>query len=391
MNIKNPAIVLSAHTIGLAVIRALGIRKIPIVSIYYDDNDMGYLSRFVIKKICAPHPERSEEQFINFLITIAEKYKDGLLIPADDETLVTVSKNKKVLEEYYIVACTDWDITKKIIDKRYTYALAESLGISIPLTKVITNESDLELFTKEVEFPCIIKPCQSHKYFEIFRKKMVMITDSDQLIKEYNSAAHFNLDVMIQEYIPGDDTNGVNYNSYFWNNDCYLDFTAQKIRLSPPQFGVPAVLMSKIIPEIVIPSQKILNELGFDGYSCTEFKKDERDGVYKFMEINGRHNRSTLLSVKCGLNFPWLQYKHLVYGELPIRKGFEKGIYWIDFTRDLFAFIQYRKKGKYSIIRFLYPYLKKHIFAVFNFFDLKPFIKRCYYLLGQMLAAKARS
>lgn len=44
------AIVLSAHNTRLAVIRSLGEAGIPIVSLYYDKNDMGYVSKYVKKK-----------------------------------------------------------------------------------------------------------------------------------------------------------------------------------------------------------------------------------------------------------------------------------------------------------------------------------------------------
>ncbi len=30
------------------------------------------------------------------------------------------------------------------------------------------------------------------------------------------------------------------------------------------------------------------------------------------MEMNGRHNRSGLLAVKCGINFPWIEYQGLI-------------------------------------------------------------------------------
>jgi hypothetical protein len=40
-------------------------------------------------------------------------------------------------------------------------------------------------------------------------------------------------------------------------------------------------------------------------------QKDRRDGQYKVMEVNARHNLSSLLATRCGLNFPWMQDQHL--------------------------------------------------------------------------------
>ncbi|MHC4929380.1 MAG: ATP-binding protein, partial [Planctomycetota bacterium] len=82
------------------------------------------------------------------------------------------------------------------------------------------------------------------------------------------------------------------------------------MRLSPPDSGVPSVVISKHIPEVVQAGRKLLKAFDYRGYSCMEFKKDPNDGIYKLMEINARHNRSSLLAVKCGINFPWVEYQH---------------------------------------------------------------------------------
>src|SRR5436309_14915322 len=63
-----PAIVLSGHTAALGVIRALGSMGVPLVNVYYEKRDIGFVSKYVKEKIYAPHPERDEEQFVNLLI-----------------------------------------------------------------------------------------------------------------------------------------------------------------------------------------------------------------------------------------------------------------------------------------------------------------------------------
>jgi predicted ATP-grasp superfamily ATP-dependent carboligase len=129
------------------------------------------------------------------------------------------------------------------------------------------------------------------------------------MIAVYQQAAQSGLEVVLQEFIPGDDSLGVNYNSYFWDGEAIIEFTAEKLRNAPPRFGSPRVIMSKDMPEVIAPGRKILQAMGFHGFSCTEFKKDPRDDVYKLMEVNGRHNLSSQLAVSCGINFPWVHYK----------------------------------------------------------------------------------
>jgi predicted ATP-grasp superfamily ATP-dependent carboligase len=382
-----PAVVLSTHNIGLGVIRALGQHGVPVVAIYYQKQDMGYVSRYVKERIPAPHPEKAERKFIDVLIDTAKDYANAVLIPADDPTLVAVSKNKALLENYYIVACEDWKVIKCVIDKKYTYELAESLGVPAPKTIVPQSEADVKEYAVKANYPCLVKPRQSHRYFEVFRRKMLRVETPGELMSAYNQASQAGIEVLLQEYIPGDDSAGANYNSYFWDNKPLVEFTAQKVRISPPQFGVPGVVISKHIPELLTPARKILQALGYNGYSCTEFKKDERDGVYKLMEVNGRHNRSLLLSVKCGINFPLIEYKHRVLGEIPSAVNYKDGIYWIDAAKDISASLQYINKSQFSLVQYIRPYLKPHTFAVLDIKDPKPFVKRCVDILGMVWKA----
>jgi predicted ATP-grasp superfamily ATP-dependent carboligase len=117
--------------------------------------------------------------------------------------------------------------------------------------------------------------------------------------------------------------------------------------------------------------------MGFYGYACTEFKQDPRDGVYKLMEVNGRHNLSTLLAVRCGINFPWLHYRHLVHGELPSAPEQSCGMYWIDEARDIGYSIKSHSEEKLPLMEYMRPYLSSHTFAIFDLKDPKPFVKRC--------------
>lgn len=371
-------IVVSTDIMGLGLIRIFGESRIPVIALYYDKRDMGYVSKFVKKSIYVPHPEKEEVNFINKLLELKEVYRGSLLIPTDDSSAVTVSKNKKILQDYFEVAISDWSLTEKFINKKYTYEIAESIGIPTPKSLIPKSLEDVKTFSREINYPTMVKPCQSHLFFDVFRIKMFKVYNYEELISSYKKAEEHNLEVIIQEYIPGDETNGVNFNSYIYNDNSIIDFTAEKVRLSPRESGIPTVIISKDIPEIKEMGRKLLREMNFYGYSCTEFKRDERDGIYKLMEVNGRHNRSTLLAYKCGLNFPLIQYEHLMNGKKKSYIEYKKGIYWIDITKDLMVCHKYLKDSDYSFKKWISPYFKEKIFSIYNSRDLKPFIKRVF-------------
>ena len=378
-----PVLVLGSHSPGLGVIRALAGTGIPVIAIYHDDKDHGYVSKYAQERIRAPHPEHSEDEFIGLLLDHAARFEGSLLAPTSDATLAAISRHKSLLERHYVVACTDWKITKLYLEKKYTYELAEEAGVPAPRTTVPKSMEDVERYAQTATYPCLVKPCQGHQYFEAFRRKMVKVENLDQMAYAYQEAADAGFEVMLQEFIPGSE--GTNYNSYSWDGKPLVEFTAEKIRSAPRETGSPCVVLSEHVPEVLEPGRKILQAMGFYGYSCTEFKRDPRDGVSKLMEVNGRHNLSGLLAVRCGINFPLIQYEHLVRGNLPARCDYQTGTYWVDILRDISCSRQYFTGERYSVKQYLEPYRRPHVFAIFDWRDPKPFAKRCVSLVKMAL------
>lgn len=381
----DPAIVISSDTTGLAVIRSLGRRGVPVVALYYDANNHGYVSRYVRERGRVPHPERREEEFVRALLDGAPRWEGGVLFPCSDAALATVSRYKASLASHYRVACPEWQIAQAFLDKKHTYELARSIGVPAPRTIVLRSMEDVEKHGPGAEYPCLVKPSQGHRYFELFRTKMVLVKDFDELLAAYVRAAEHGLEVMLQEFIPGEDSRGVNYNGYFADGKPVAEFTAEKLASAPPTLGSPCVVKSSRIPGVLEAGRKLLAAACFYGFACTEFKEDARDGVYKLMEVNGRHNLSAQLAIRCGLDFPWIEYRHLVQGVLPQagESDYEVGVYWIDLVRHLGNSLKYFGQGSYRPGRILEPYLHPHVFATLDGRDPRPFLKRCAHLVGR--------
>lgn len=372
-----PAIVLGCHKIGLGIIRALGQRGIPVIGVYYNELDMGYVSKYIIEKFKITDPNINEISFINELKGISKKYKGAVLFASDDTTLLAVSKNKNVLADLFRIEAPDWETTNKFIDKQYTYALAHEIGVLAPRTFLPINFEEASQLVKQLDFPCLLKPTVGHLFFNTFKKKMLFINNVDELADAYKKIGDFNVQMMLQEFIPGNDTHGVNYNSLFVNGKPLIEFTSEKVRLTPPRTGFPRVIISKLIENVIEPGRKMLAALNYDGFSCMEFKKDSRSGNYVFMEINGRQNLSTPLAVKCGLNFPYITYRKLIDGSLPkIISEYKKGVYWIDTGKDIVESIRSFKKEHFNPMDYLRPYLNPNVQTIPDLKDLRPLLKR---------------
>ena len=372
-----PAIVLGCHKIGLGIIRALGEKGVPVIGAYYDNMDMAHISKYVKESFRITDPDVDESVFISGLKEISNKYKDAVLFASNDATLLAVSANKKSLSSLFRIEASDWQITKKFLDKQYTYALADEIQVLAPKTFLPNNLNEAEQFLKELDFPCLLKPTIGHLFFNTFKKKMLFINSLDELAKAYKKLRKFNVQMMLQEFIPGNDDNGVNYNSFFVNGKPLVEFTSEKVRLSPPNTGFPRVIVSKFVEEVIEPGRKMLSALNYEGFSCMEFKKDSRSGKYVFMEINGRQNLSTPLAVKCGLNFPYITYRKLIDGSLPEITGeYKKGVYWIDPGKDIIESIRSFKKEHFNLVQYLKPYFSSNVKTIVDLKDLRPLFKR---------------
>ena len=378
------AIVVYTHIVGTAVIRALGQMGVPVVAFHYSPDEVGYLSRYVAESVRVPDPRKNESAFLNSVMDMACRFEGSLLIPSDDYTLTTLSMHKELLGKKYRVVAGDWSAVSQCINKYHTYQRANALGIPCPSSFLVRSPDELQACCHSIVFPCLLKPCQGHRFQELFGAKMFKVLNERELLARYEEIKPFGLEVMIQELIPGSDAEGVNYNSYFVDGAPLAEFTARKLRLEPPCFGSPRVIVSEDIPEIVEPGRALLRDLQYTGFSCMEFKRDARDGIYKLMEINSRNNRSGSLAVACGVNFPWLQYQHLAYGVLPQYTDFRKNVAWIEGTSDLIRFFVSRKEERYSLREYLRPYCLEKVFAFLSFKDPLPFLKRYQSLIWLM-------
>lgn len=361
-----PAIVVSGQTAALGVVRALGSQGVPVALVHYDDQDFAQHSRYLDCALRAPHPVTAEQEFVSFLLDCGSRFPGAVLFPAADDCLVPVSRHRELLEKHFRVACTDGETTRAFIDKQFTYALAGRCGIPAPRTLLPQSSAEALAGAAEMGFPCLVKPCQSHLFTARFGRKMIKAASVDEVARAFLQAAEAGLEVMLQELIPGDDHEVVNYNAYAWQGEALTEFTAIHVRNAPPWFGSPRVVVSRAVPEVIDPGRRILRALGFSGYACIEFKRDPRDGTYKLMEVNGRHNLSTMLAVRCGINFPWLHYRHLTVGEIPQACAFEQEVYWIDLVRDIGYTGLFLTRERHSPAAYLRPYLQPHVFAILD-------------------------
>lgn len=259
------------------------------------------------------------DTFVKLLLNYAEKNKNSriLLIGTNDNYVKLISENKKILEKYYIFNYPDIEIVNNLLIKEKFYTKYKDMGLDMPLTyfyKCNQNDNIENVKKYFKEYPIIIKPSDGVEYHhldEVLDKVYKVYNDEklEEVIKKIENAGYNNT-LIIQEFIPGDDS--ALFDSLFYvgkDKEAKLATFAQ-IGLqehTPTGIGNCTVLVNGFDEhgykeEIVYKLKEFIEKIGYQGFAEFDIKYDKRDNKYKVLEINPRQSRSGYYMAACGYN-----------------------------------------------------------------------------------------
>lgn len=250
----------------------------------------------------------------------ANKDKKILAIGCGDSYVKAIATAREELADNIIVPYADYAFLDSLMDKERFYALCEKHGIDYPHTYVVTGQN---YKNAEPPFPApyILKPANQVMYYahKFDAQKKVFLLESakelsDTLEKTY--AAGYTDHMIVQEFIPGDDTNMRVLTSYSDKNASVRMMCLGHVLLeehTPYGIGNHAVIITEDNPELYTKFKKLLEEINYTGFSNFDIKYDSRDGKYKAFEINTRQGRSNYYVTGSGHNVARLFAEDFVY------------------------------------------------------------------------------
>ena len=268
-------------------------------------------SRIVLVEVVEPRLEE-DDVFCKTLLDFADRYPEDmplLLVPCGDNYIRLLVRNQEALKERYRFTCVDQPLLTQLETKESFYGLCEKYGFSYPKTMTVTVNS---YQTAEVPFafPVIIKPSNSVAYWNCRfpHKKKVFIAESKEEFDEIVAAIYgstYQDHLIVQEYIPGDD-------SHMRVMNCYSG-KDKKVRLmalgqplleehSPEGIGSYAAIIPAEDRQLSKQIKAFLEDIGYVGFANFDLKLDSRDGQYKLFEINPRQGRSSFFVTAEGYN-----------------------------------------------------------------------------------------
>jgi len=355
------------------------------------DDNAGY-SKYVRERVVVPSPLKDSEKLLRFLTEGPKEWDGALLVPTNDPHVVFLAQNSDLLEKKYEVAVQPWSTLERVVDKRKLYAHAHEIGIPAP--KVLFPESieDLRrsLLNNPIRFPCILKPYQTPEFFQVYKAKVLISHNSNELIGQFLDVQEHGLKVMVSEIIPGPSSELFIYVSHIdrYGNPA-VEMCVRKIRQHPADFGVGSAV--KTVPmndELRNLSIELLRSLGYRGFSAAEFKFDRRENRFKLIEINPRSVLYQQLFTKAGINFSLVMYMDRIEKKRALPQMYAPDVYWIHNFFDMIEFRKNQRSREIPIDEFLRPYGIRSVFAVPFLDDPVPFFKMWAHTIKGIYARK---
>ena len=291
---------------ALAVTRSLGRHGCRVWVTGKERDTLASASRYCYRACSAPDPLQESTAYAQAIMEIAAREEISVIFPMTEQSVHSLNRVRSKLGKVAL-ACAPQDRMDAVSDKLRLVQLATRLQIPVPSTVFISGKAEFISQRKSIgPYPVVVKPAFSK------------IADGDQMLSAgvmyaanlaeldylYHTRKVLQHPSLIQELISGE---GTGLFTLFDRGKHQALFAHRRLLEKPPSGGV-SVLSESIRPDhgMVEAARKLLAEVGWSGIAMVEFKRDNRDGTAKLMEINGRFWGSLQLAIASGVNFPVL-------------------------------------------------------------------------------------
>ena len=258
-------------------------------------------------------PKRFEETLQIIADHYSKLYDHLILIGTNDIYINLMIDHQDFLRQYYLFNIPSPQVRDQLFYKKAFYEYCAQEGIDIPKTVFYNcaQPADVDL---DFTFPVVVKPSDVVAYqmaglHEVNKLHFIDNQDQLQAVLDEVQAADYQSDLIIQEYIPGDD-------SQMWDAVYYgsQDGQGQLITLAQVLLqerkshlvGAYTALVTRYNKPLMEKLANFLEKIGYTGFANFDIKYDQRDGKFKVFEVNIRQGRSS--SYICYNNHAMAQY-----------------------------------------------------------------------------------
>lgn len=371
---------------SLAVTRSLGRHGHEVYVAHHRHPSLASSSRFCRQKVLVADPLKNPEAFARDAIAVVRANAIDAVIPASEVSTLTLAR-AACENPGSLSLCTpayrDLDIAA---DKAAVLALGMTLGVPVPKTAIVASKGDM-LPEVDFGFPVVIKPARSRVWADgrWYVNSVSYANSQSELIATLQSLAPSQFPVLLQERLEGA---GVGVFACYDHGRLLSLFSHRRLREKPPSGGVSVLRESVAVDPVAGQhARALLDSLSWHGVAMVEFKRDDRDGQLKLMEINGRLWGSLQLAIDAGVDFPSMMADMLAGKTLAPVPNYKLGVQtrwlWGDIDSLLALFLQSRQvlnlpsdhPGRWrTLLAFLLPWRPGLRYEVLSLTDPLPWI-----------------
>ncbi|MBR4762447.1 MAG: hypothetical protein IK086_07415, partial [Clostridia bacterium] len=276
-----------------------------------------------------------EQVFLAALDNYYEKHKgEKILLVSSNETYGEyIAKNQDTLKDKFYFNYPSVELQRTLVNKELFYKTYADSVLDLPKTVYFDCKNDTEI-PDGLTYPVIVKPANVILFKHITfkgKQKIYRLKSKEQLetvIGYFKNSAYDDI-LIIQEYIPGDDSHLFDAVVYMGKDKKAKLCSFAQIGLqehSPRMIGNAAVLINGYsqfggVDEQIEKIVTFMESIGYQGFAEFDMKYDARENKYKVMEINARQGRCSYYITPCGYNLIEVLYRDLILGEdMPFRK-----------------------------------------------------------------------
>jgi len=352
---------------ALAITRSLGKKGHRIVVGEKTSPSLASVSRYCSEGWIYPDPMNHPNDFLDDLLRTVSKKGIDVLLPVTEITTALVTENAGKLCGSCRLPFPDGNAFRIASNKLEILRLAERLGVPVPLTRILQDKDVDGGAMAGISFPVVVKPYRSRVRTENGWRAMGVsyARDPEELSVILRKKGTWEFPVLLQERIHGP---GIGVFTCYQNGKMVALFGHRRLREKPPSGGVSVLRESvPVSPQTRAYTTKLLDHLKWHGVAMVEFKMDDRDGVPKLMEINGRFWGSLQLAIDAEVDFPEILIR-IVNGETvdPIfsyKEGVKTRWFWGDMDSLMMLLLKNRTslhlpKGHPGRIRAILDFLR---------------------------------
>jgi predicted ATP-grasp superfamily ATP-dependent carboligase len=261
------------------------------------ESSVYFSSKYCSKAIALP-PGEDHEAFTRSLVALARAERYGAALFCGDHEAEAIWAHREEIEPHLPCFLPDAKWRDVAFSKNAAYRHVEAIGVATPTVVYPRSQAEALLFAKTLGYPVVVKgergSAGRRVRFSLGPRDLCAHYEEIDALERAEGGA-----LSLQEYVDGP---GYVVHALFFHGRPMAICAHRKDRELPVGRGVTSAATTVHEPELVQAALAIFESLRWHGLAKLDFKRDRRDGRFKFIELDPRVSASIDITRAAGVD-----------------------------------------------------------------------------------------